>query len=100
VDDPSPAIQKFVADFKAKYNGEVPDAMAALGFDAALLLANAISRAGSAEPKAIRDALAQTKDFSGVTGTISLDENRNAVKSAVVLEVRDGKNVFKETVSP
>lgn len=100
VDDPSPAIQKFVADFKAKYNGEVPDAMAALGYDAALLLADAIRRAGSAEPKAIRDALAQTRDFSGVTGTISLDGNRNAVKSAVVLEIRDGKALFKETVAP
>lgn len=100
VDDPSPAIQKFVSDYKAKYNEDVPDAMSALGFDAALLLVNAIQRAGSAEPDSIKAALAATKDFSGVTGNISLDLNRDAVKSAVVLEVRDGKNVFKETVAP
>jgi branched-chain amino acid transport system substrate-binding protein len=100
VDDPSPAIQKFVADFKAKYQDEVPDAMAALGFDAALLLVNAIKRAGSAAPDSIKMALAATKDFSGVTGNMTLDQNRDAIKSAVVLEVRDGKNVFKETVTP
>jgi branched-chain amino acid transport system substrate-binding protein len=100
VDDPSPAIQKFVADFKTKYDGEVPDAMAALGFDAALLLINAIKRAGSAEPDSIRMALAATTEFTGVTGNIALDQNRDAIKSAVVLEVRDGKNVFKETVTP
>ncbi|HLP41307.1 MAG TPA: ABC transporter substrate-binding protein [Fibrobacteria bacterium] len=100
VDDPSPAIQKFVADYKAKYNKEVPDAISALGFDAALLLANAIQRAGSARPDSIRMALAATKDFHGVTGSITLDQNRDAVKSAVVLEVRDGKNVFKESVAP
>jgi branched-chain amino acid transport system substrate-binding protein len=100
VDDPSPAIRKFVADYKAKYNEEVPDAMSALGFDAALLLVNAIQRAGSAAPDSIKMALAATKDFSGVTGKMTLDQNRDAIKSAVVLEVRDGKNVFKETVAP
>ncbi len=100
VDDPSPAIRKFVADYKARYDNAVPDAMAALGYDAALLLVNAIQRAGSAKPDSIRAALAATKDFTGVTGTISLDANRDAVKSAVVLEIRDGKNVFKETVAP
>lgn len=100
VDDPSPAIQKFVADYKARYNEDVPDAMSALGYDAALLLANAIKRANSAAPDSIRAALAATTEFSGVTGKIALDQNRDAVKSAVVLEVRDGKNLFKETVAP
>ena len=99
VDDPSPAIQKFVADFKGKYNS-TPDAMGALGYDAAMILVDAIKRAGSARPDSIRAALATTKDFKGVTGIISLDADRNAVKSAVVLEVRDGKYVFKESVAP
>ena len=108
VDDPSPILQKFVADFKAKYKGTsdtIPDAMAALGYDAALILADAMKRANSTKPDSVRDALAQTKGFMGVTGNTTLDENRNAVKPAVVLEVvvdgkGNGKNVFKETVSP
>lgn len=104
VDDPSPILQKFVADFKAKYT-DIPDAMAALGYDAALILADAMKRANSIRPDSVRDALAQTKGFMGVTGNTTLDENRNAVKPAVVLEVvvddkGNGKNVFKETVSP
>jgi branched-chain amino acid transport system substrate-binding protein len=108
VDDPSPILQKFVADYKAKYKGtsdSIPDAMAALGYDAALILADAMKRANSTKPDSVRDALAQTKGFMGVTGNTTLDENRNAVKPAVVLEVvvdakGNGKNVFKETVSP
>ncbi|MDB5104982.1 MAG: branched-chain amino acid transporter, amino acid-binding protein [Fibrobacteres bacterium] len=108
VDDPSPILQKFVADYKAKYKGtsdSIPDAMAALGYDAALILADAMKRANSTRPDSVRDALAQTKGFMGVTGNTTLDENRNAVKPAVVLEVvvdakGNGKNVFKETVSP
>jgi branched-chain amino acid transport system substrate-binding protein len=108
VDDPSPILQKFVADFKAKHKGtpdSIPDAMAALGYDAALILADAMKRANSSKPDSVRDALAQTKGFMGVTGSTTLDENRNAVKPAVVLEVvvdakGNGKNIFKETVSP
>jgi branched-chain amino acid transport system substrate-binding protein len=108
VDDPNPILQKFVADFKAKYKGTadtLPDAMAALGYDAALILADAMKRANSFKPDSIRDALSQTKGFMGVTGNTTLDSNRNAVKPAVVLEVvvddkGNGKNVFKETVSP
>jgi branched-chain amino acid transport system substrate-binding protein len=99
VDNPAPEIRAFVDKFKAKH-GDKPDALAALGYDAARVLIDAIKRAGSAEPKAIRDALAQTKDFPGITGTITLNENRDAVKSAVVLEVKDGKFLYKETVNP
>jgi branched-chain amino acid transport system substrate-binding protein len=61
---------------------------------------DAIKRAGSDDPKAIRDALAQTRDFPGITGTITLNENRDAIKSAVVLEVQGGKFLYKETVDP
>ena len=100
VDDPSPAIQNFVAAFKKKYNGETPDAMAALGYDGAKLMFDAIRRAGSDNPDSIRIAIGKTSGFPGVTGDIKLNENRDAEKSAVVLEVRDGKFLFKERVAP
>ena len=98
-DDPSPQIQKFVADYKAKYN-ETPDALAGLGYDSAAVLFDAIKRANSLEGAKIRDALAQTKDFPGVTGKITIDAQRNAVKPAVVLEVKDGKLAYRETITP
>ena len=98
-DDPSPIIQKFVADYKAKYN-EAPDALAGLGYDSAAVLFDAIKRANSVEPAKIRDAIAQTKDFQGVTGRITIDAQRNAVKPAVVLQVKDGKLAYMETVTP
>jgi branched-chain amino acid transport system substrate-binding protein len=99
-DDPSPAIQNFVAGFKKKYGGASPDAMSALGYDAARILFDAIRRAGSDNPDSIRMALAATRNYAGVTGAITLNENRDAVKPAVVLEVKDGKFAFKETVAP
>ncbi len=99
MDDPNPAIQRFVSGYKQRYGG-IPDALAALGYDAAMLLADAIRRAGSARPDSIRMALEATKGFHGITGMISLDANRDAVKSAVILEVRDGKYLYKETVAP
>jgi branched-chain amino acid transport system substrate-binding protein len=99
VDDPSPAIKKFRADYSGRYN-QVPDAIAALGYDAAKILISAFQRAGSTEPAKVRDAIAQTKDFPGVTGNITLDANRNAVKPAVVLRVKNGKLEYVETVKP
>jgi len=99
VDDPSPEIQKFVGDFKKKFN-QVPDALAALGYDAARVLFDAQKRAGSVDGTKVRDALAVTKDFAGVTGKITIDAHRNPVKSAVVLEVKDGKLVYVSTVAP
>ncbi len=99
VDDPSPAIQKFVADYKKKYNG-TPDALAALGYDAARILADAIKRAGSTDGEKIRDALKTVKDFPGVTGTITINADRNAVKPAVVLKIEKGKFHYVETVKP
>jgi branched-chain amino acid transport system substrate-binding protein len=100
VDNPSPAIKGFVEAYKARYDGEYPDALAALGYDAANVMIDAIRRAGSDDPTAIRDSLATTTGFAGITGVITLNENRDAVKSAVVLEVRDGKFLFKESVDP
>lgn len=99
-EDQSPAVQEFVKKFKAKNKGEVPDAMAALGYDSAMVLADAIKRAGTTESAKLRDAIAATKDFVGVTGKTSLDTNRNATKPAVILEIKDGKFKYVETVSP
>ncbi len=98
-DDTSPAVQNFVKSYQARYN-ETPDAMAALGYDSAMMLADAIKRAGSADPAKIRDALAATKDFHGVTGVISMDADRNASKPAVILTIKNGRFQYVETVAP
>ena len=99
VADPSPAIQKFVGDYKARY-GVIPDALAGLAFDAAYILFDAIRRANTTEPAKVRDAIAATKDYPGVTGRITLDKDRNAIKPAVVLQVKDGKLEYVETITP
>jgi branched-chain amino acid transport system substrate-binding protein len=99
VEDPSPAIQKFVGDFKSRYN-IAPDALAALGYDAMRVLADAIKRAGTTEGAKLRDAIAATKDFPGVTGVISINGDRNAVKPAVVLKLQGGKYEYQETINP
>lgn len=100
VDDPSPVIQDFVKRFKAKYNGTAPDALAALAYDAMMVLADSIKRANGTECAALRTAIAQTKEYKGITGVISLNEERNAVKPAVVLELKDKQFVYKETIAP
>jgi branched-chain amino acid transport system substrate-binding protein len=74
--------------------------MAALGYDSAMVLADAIKRAGSLEPAKIRDAIAATKDFAGVTGKTTIDANRNASKPAVILTVENGKFKLLDTVQP
>jgi branched-chain amino acid transport system substrate-binding protein len=98
-EDQAPAIQEFIKRYQAKYN-EVPDAMVALGYDSAMILADAIKRAGTTDAAKLRDAIAATKDFAGITGKISLDEKRNANKPAVVLTIQDGKFKYVETVAP
>ena len=99
VDDPSPAIQKFVADYKARFN-LLPDALAALGYDSMKVLADAITRAGGTDGVKLRDAIAQTRNFVGVTGSITIDKDRNAVKPAVVLKLQDQKFVYNTTIYP
>ncbi len=99
VDDPSPAVQKFVAAYRQKFGTE-PDAIAALGYDSMNVLADAIKRAGTTESQKLRDAIASTKGFPGVTGAININESRDAVKPAVVFELRDKKFVYKETIQP
>lgn len=92
-------VQTFVKNYQKKY-GATPDALAALAYDAAKLLADAIKRAGSTDSAKIRDALAATKGFRGVTGVITFDANRNPVKSAVIIEIKGGKQVYRATVNP
>ena len=89
----------FLADYKAKYNMDA-NAFAALGYDAYMVIIDAITRAGSADSVAIRDAIAETKDFVGATGNITLDENGDAVKSAVINKVVDGKFEYFKTIEP
>jgi len=98
-EDKSPIIQDFVKTYKDKY-GAVPDAMAALGYDSANILAAAIKSAGTTDSAKLRDAIAATKDFKAVTGTITLDANRNATKPAVMMTTKDGKFSYVDTVSP
>ncbi|HVX86286.1 MAG TPA: ABC transporter substrate-binding protein [Phycisphaerae bacterium] len=90
-DDPNPRVQAFVKKFQQKYDGETPDAMAVLGYDAANILFAAIQRADSTDGRDIREALAKTTNFPGVTGNITIDANRNAKKPGVVLEIDNGK---------
>jgi branched-chain amino acid transport system substrate-binding protein len=99
VDDPNPAVQKFVGDYKARYKA-VPDALAALAYDATRILAAAIRRAGSTAGDKVRDALAVTKDFPGVTGRITLNADRNPIKPAVMLRIENGRFVYVETLKP
>jgi branched-chain amino acid transport system substrate-binding protein len=98
-EDQSPLIQDFLKRFQAKYNLQA-DAMGALGYDSMMILADAIKRAGTTEPAKLREAIAATRDFPGVTGKISLDDKRNANKPAVMLEIKEGKFRYVETVQP
>ncbi len=98
-EDQNPVVQNFVRDYKARFNKD-PDGMAALGFDAAKVLLEAMTRAGSSEPAKVREALAATKDFEGVTGKITIDGERNAQKPAVVLTIKDGQFRYAETIAP
>ncbi|MDD4600405.1 Leu/Ile/Val-binding protein [bioreactor metagenome] len=99
VEDTNPVSQAFVAAYKKEY-GQVPDALAVLGYDAANVLIDAIKRANSAEPAKIREALAATKDYPAISGSTTLNATHDAVKSAVIIEMKDGKQVFKATVKP
>ena len=98
-EDPSPQVQNFITKYKAKFNS-VPDSLAALGYDAANVAIDAMKRAPDLSGPALRDEIAKTKDFGGVAGTISMNEKRDAVKPAVVLQVKDGKFKYVATVKP
>jgi branched-chain amino acid transport system substrate-binding protein len=98
-EDTSERVQNFIAEYKAKY-GEVPNGLAAMGYDAANVLADALTRAKSFASADLRDAIAATKDFPGVTGIITLNAKRDVEKAAVVLKVADGRFKYVSTVKP
>ena len=99
VDDPSPVGRRFVDAYRKRFGAD-PDSIAALSYDAVRLLADAIRRAGSTEGKRVRDALADTKDFDGVTGKITMDADRNPIKPAVILQISGGRFRFVTSIAP
>lgn len=108
MDNPDPLIQNFVTKYKQAYS-DTPDTIAALAYDAVGVLADALKRAGkpadgdysSAGYHAqLRDAIASTKDYKGITGNITINADRNAVKPAVVLQIKGDKKVFVTSVNP
>lgn len=95
--EPSPRVQNFVKNYRAQYH-RTPDAMAALGYDAMGILMDAIQRAGTPKGPRLRDAIANTKDYQGVTGKITLNSKRNAIKSAVILQIKDRQFHYVTTI--
>lgn len=97
--DPNPIVQKFVKAYQQRHN-RIPDGLAALAYDAARVLADAIRRSGSTDGPKLRDAIAATKDFEGVTGSITLGPERDPVgKNLVIVEVRNGQLALKDKMS-
>lgn len=97
--DQDPKVVEFVKAYKAEYNQE-PSALAVLGYDCALVVIDAIKRAGSDDPEKIRQALEETKKLQITTGLLSIDNNHNPIKSAVVVEMKNGQQIFKEKINP
>jgi len=98
-ESPEPRVQEFVKNYKEAY-GEIPDALAALGYDAALVAIDAMNRATELTGPSVRDAIEQTKSFPGVAGVITLDQDHNAVKSAVVIGIEKNAPKYVATVNP
>lgn len=119
VDNPDPALQGFLKRYRDKFGGD-PDAIGGLAYDAANVLIQCLNKLHEQDPEAfkglssrnagsearkaadqkLRDLIAATRDYAGVTGTITLDEKRNASKPAVVLAIEQGKKVYRATVNP
>ena len=101
LDNPDPKVQNFVKAYKEEYGVAPENAFAALGYDMMMQMADAIKRAGSVDPKAIRDALAETKDFQGVTGVISYESGKRVPnKSVTIIRVQDGVYSFVKEITP
>jgi branched-chain amino acid transport system substrate-binding protein len=98
-EDPSPVVQEFGKVYREKFGGP-PDNFAALGYDAARVVLDAIKRANSTNSTTVRDAIAQTRDFTGVSGTITIDAQRNASKPAVILAIKDQHVQYFEKINP
>ena len=119
LDRQDPALQRFLATYRAKFKSD-PDAIGGLAYDAANVLFGSLatlatqdpqtfkgfasSKAGTEARKAadakLRDLIAATANYAGVTGMITLDQNRNASKPAVIIEIKDGKKLYNSTISP
>lgn len=99
-DSPGTKVADFVAAYRKKFNGKTPDAMAMLGHDSVKILAEAIQKTGSTDTAKIRDALAATKDFDGVSGKITIDAKRDATKPMVILQIKNGQFKLVDTVNP
>ena len=99
-EDPAPAVRNFVTKYEARY-GARPDSLAALGYDAMRVLGEAMKRAPKLDSASIRDEVAKTRNFPGVTGVITLGDDRNPIgKKLVIEEIRGGKLTLKATVDP
>ncbi|NLB18333.1 MAG: ABC transporter substrate-binding protein [Syntrophomonadaceae bacterium] len=98
--DKDAKVVAFVEAYKAKYDGKDPDSFAALGYDAVQLLVQAIIDANSTDPEAITAALATIKDFQGITGSMTIDEQHNPVKAGVIIEFKDGNQVMNTRIQP
>lgn len=92
--------EKFLQAFKKEFPDKEPAGVSALGYDAYLLIIEAIKRANSTDPEKIKEEINKTKEFMGAAGVVNFDENRNAIKSAVIKQVKDGKFVYLDTVEP
>lgn len=97
--DTDPNVVKFREAYKAKY-GKEPDAFGALGYDLGYFLVDGLKRAGEADRNKLKDALAATKDFKGVTGVFSMDANHTPVKSVTIIEMKNGEATFLKKLNP
>lgn len=99
-DNNADEVQAFVKRFQTRWNNEKPEGVAALGYDAMYLIARALETAGTTDGAKLRDAIAATKNFPGVTGRTTIDAHRNSEKAAVMLVVKNGHTEFFESVTP
>jgi len=91
--DQDPKVQEFIPKFQAAHNNEAPNAFNALGYDLGLFIADAITRAGSADAQAVHDAIASTSNFEGVTGSFKMGADHNPIRDGVVVEMQGGEQV-------
>ncbi|MDD3853370.1 MAG: ABC transporter substrate-binding protein [Syntrophomonadaceae bacterium] len=97
--DKDPKVVKFVEAYKAKYKKD-PDGFAALGYDSVQIMVLGLKDAGEADPTKLAAALANIKNFEGITGKMSIDEQHNPVKAGVIIEFKDGKQVMNTRIQP